>query len=203
MSNDNKIIFEVYVYISMKMCLSNNRNTLQQSLKTDGVEEEWQQNVINKPLPPSAGFSDLVNENAISEKIRDKDFGSATLTTYSTIRDWKCKLFSSSGCPFLNNYGYTQNKDSTSTNPSFYDEKQLEELFEELSVTKYELQHFRSLYKSYIHILTSYILYTRAMILLLYLIIFVILLSYPKYLYSYLYSVLYSYYLNVLNFVMK
>jgi hypothetical protein len=185
------------------MCPSSAQNTLQNTLKADDVEEVWQQNVINTPSPPGVGFSNLVNENAISATVAEENCGSGTLTNYSTLKDGESKQFSSLGCPFLYNYEYTKNKISVSTSASFYGEKQLDVLFEELSEKKYELQHFRSLYKSYIHTLSSYILYTKVMILLFYLIIFVILLSYPNYLYSYLYSILYSYYLIVLNFVIK
>ena len=81
---------------------------------------------------------------------------------------------------------------SSNKNTSCTWKHELEVWSTELSNTKHEIQQYRSIYNGYIQTLSSFILYTKIIMILLYSIIVIILVAYPRCIY------LYFYYINTL-----
>merc|ERR1711874_549759 len=72
---------------------------------------------------------------------------------------------------------------SSNKNTSCTWKHELEVWSTELSNTKHEIQQYRSIYNGYIQTLSSFILYTKIIMILLYSIIVIILVAYPRCIY--------------------
>ena len=176
------------------MCQSKKEYISQHPVDLDRVAKWWENMMILDLSRILGSFHllyskmkhiDIKNYNITSTKVNDLDalgfLDCQQLTSTSTISSKKevNKKPVSSTC-------------SSNKNTSCTWKHELEVWSTELSNTKHEIQQYRSIYNGYIQTLSSFILYTKIIMILLYSIIVIILVAYPRCIY------LYFYYINTL-----